>query len=171
MKRFDVRPSALDRRKGLLRIGPLTLPCALGRTGIGSLKREGDGHTPLAQMRLLYGFWRSDRLARPRTRLPMMPAHAAMVWCDDPRSPVYNRLSRLPLAASHEAMCRRDELYDICIVMDWNISSRRRGGGSAIFLHLARPGYKPTEGCIAVSARDMRRLLAAAETGTMVHVK
>jgi L,D-peptidoglycan transpeptidase YkuD (ErfK/YbiS/YcfS/YnhG family) len=171
MKRFYVRPSALDKRKGLLHIGPLTLPCALGRTGIGSLKREGDGHTPLAPMRLLYGFWRSDRLARPRTRLPMIAANRTMAWCDDPRSPAYNRLSRLPLSASHEEMCRSDELYDICIVMDWNISSRRRGAGSAIFLHVARAGYKPTEGCIAVSRRDMRRLLAVAGPETMIHVK
>ncbi len=94
-----------------------------------------------------------------------------MVWCDDPKSPAYNRLSRLPLKESHETMCRSDRLYDIVIVMDWNVSSRVRGAGSAIFLHLARPGYMPTEGCIAVTERDMRRLLAVADARTMIHVK
>ncbi len=171
MQSFEVRPSALDRRQGYLKVGPLTLKCALGRSGIGMLKREGDGHTPRAPLRLLYGFWRSDRVARPVTRLPMFPSRKVMVWCDDPKSPAYNRLSRLPLKESHETMCRADALYDIVIVMDWNVSSRRRGAGSAIFLHLARPGYQPTEGCIAVTARDMRRLLAIAGNRAVIHVK
>lgn len=171
MKSFEVRPSARDHRKGCLKVGPLTLKCALGRTGVGSFKREGDGHTPRAGLRLLYGFWRSDRVPRPLTRLPMLPSRKMMVWCDDPQSPAYNRLSRLPLRESHETMCRADRLYDIVIVMDWNVSSRRRGAGSAIFLHLARPGYTPTEGCIAVTERDMRRLLAVADSHTVIHVK
>lgn len=171
MPSFEVRPSARDHRKGYLKVGSLTLKVALGRTGVGSFKREGDGHTPRASLRLLYGFWRSDRVPRPMTRLPMLPSRKTMVWCDDPKSPAYNRLSRLPLKASHETMCRADLLYDIVIVMDWNVSSRRRGAGSAIFLHLARPGYTPTEGCIAVTEKDMRRLLAVADRHTMIHVK
>lgn len=171
MQSFEVRPSARDHRQGYLKVGPLTLKCALGRSGVGMLKREGDGHTPRAALRLLYGFWRSDRIARPFTRLPLLPSRKTMVWCDDPKSASYNRLSRLPLKESHETMCRADRLYDIVIVMDWNISSRRRGAGSAIFLHLARRGYKPTEGCIAVTERDMRRLLAVVDRHTMIHVK
>lgn len=171
MKTFDVRPSARDHRQGYLKVGPFAFRAALGRNGIGMLKREGDGHTPRGGLRLLYGFWRSDRIGRPQTRLQMIPSRETMVWCDDPKSPSYNRLSRLPLKESHEAMCRADQLYDIVIVMDWNVSMRRRGAGSAIFLHLARPGCKPTEGCIAVTERDMRRLLAVADRGTMIHVK
>lgn len=171
MQSFEVRPSARDHRQGVLKVGPLALNVALGRSGIGMLKREGDGHTPRASLRLLYGFWRSDRVARPKTRLPMIASRKTMVWCDDPKSPLYNRLSRLPLKESHETICRSDQLYDIVIVMDWNVSSRRRGAGSAIFLHLARPGYKPTEGCIAVTQRDMLRLLEVAERDTMIHVK
>lgn len=171
MLSLEVRPSPRDPRQGYLKVGPLTLKVALGRTGIGSLKREGDGHTPRAALRLLYGFWRSDRVKRPQTRLPVVPARQTMVWCDDPQSPSYNRLSRLPLKESHETLCRGDRLYDIVIVMDWNVSSRRRGAGSAIFLHLARPGYQPTEGCIAVSERDMRRLLSVVDARTVIHVK
>lgn len=171
MKKFEIRPSARDHCQGYLKVGSSTLNVALGRSGIGLLKREGDGHTPRAALRLLYGFWRSDRITRPKTRLPLLPSRKTMIWCDDPKSPAYNRLSRLPLKESHETLCRSDHLYDIVIVMDWNVSSRRRGAGSAIFLHLARPGYEPTEGCIAVSERDMRRLLTVAETRTVIHVK
>lgn len=171
MQLLEVRPSARNHRQGVMKIGPLTLKVALGRSGVGSFKREGDGHTPRGPLRLLYGFWRSDRIARPVTRLQMLPSRKTMVWCDDPKSPAYNRLSRLPLKESHETMCRADQLYDIVIVMDWNVSSRRRGAGSAIFLHLARPGYKPTEGCIAVTECDMRRLLAVADARTVIQVK
>ncbi|MET3615478.1 L,D-peptidoglycan transpeptidase YkuD (ErfK/YbiS/YcfS/YnhG family) [Rhizobium aquaticum] len=171
MQSLEVRPSARNHRQGVMKIGPLTLKVALGRSGVGSFKREGDGHTPRGPLRLLYGFWRSDRIARPVTQLPMLPSRKTMVWCDDPKSPTYNRLSRLPLKESHETMCRADQLYDIVIVMDWNVSSRRRGAGSAIFLHLARPGFMPTEGCIAVRERDMRRLLAVADARTVIHVK
>lgn len=171
MKTVALRARPGEGRQGFLRVGPLTFRAALGRSGIGVGKREGDGRTPRGELRLLYGFWRVDRVARPKTLLPMMPIRKPMIWCDAPDHPAYNRLSRLPLSASHETMCRADHLYDICIVLDWNIVSRRRGAGSAIFLHLAKPGYLPTEGCIALEKRDMRRLLAVANRLTAIHVK
>ena len=69
----------------------------------------------------------------------------------------------MPYRVSHERMMRDDRLYDACLVLDWNIRPRRRSRGSAIFFHLARPGFKPTEGCVAVSAQAMRRLLPRAD--------
>ena len=42
-------------------MGGKVYPCALGRGGIRALKREGDGATPLARMRVLSGYWRDDR--------------------------------------------------------------------------------------------------------------
>lgn len=170
IQRIAVRTSPVNPRQGLIRVAGLTLRCALGRSGIGNFKREGDGKTPRAAMRLISGFWRVDRVAKPNTRLPMMPSRACMIWCDAPNHAAYNRLSRLPMTASHETLCRQDHVYDICLVLDWNITTRRRDGGSAIFLHLARPGYLPTEGCIAVSERDMRRLLKVLEAGSLVEV-
>jgi L,D-peptidoglycan transpeptidase YkuD (ErfK/YbiS/YcfS/YnhG family) len=98
----------------------------------------------------------------------MTPIAADMLWCDAPGHALYNRPARSPLAASHERMMREDHLYDICLVMDWNVVSRRQGRGSAIFFHLARPGLAPTEGCIAIRLADMRRLLALVKKGTMV---
>jgi L,D-peptidoglycan transpeptidase YkuD (ErfK/YbiS/YcfS/YnhG family) len=169
-QRISVRVSPSNPQQGLIRVAGLTLRCALGRSGIGNFKREGDGKTPRAAMRLISGFWRVDRVAKPDTRLPMQPARPGMIWCDAPNHGAYNRLSRLPLAASHETMCREDHVYDICLVLDWNIAMRKRGGGSAIFLHLARPGYSPTEGCIAVSAHDMRCLLKVLVAGSVVTV-
>lgn len=170
IQKIAVRTSPTNPLKGLISVGGVTLPCALGRSGIGNFKREGDGKTPRAVMRLMSGFWRVDRVAKPDTRLPMLPARPGMIWCDAPGHAAYNRLSLLPMTASHETLCRQDNVYDICLILDWNITCRKRGGGSAIFLHLARPGYRPTEGCIAVSERDMRRLLKVLEHGSMVKV-
>jgi L,D-peptidoglycan transpeptidase YkuD (ErfK/YbiS/YcfS/YnhG family) len=143
--------------------------CALGRSGTAALKREGDGATPLAVMHVLHGYYRSRRV-RLQTRLDMAPIRAGLGWCDSPADRNYNRPVRLPYGKSHEGMLRKDHLYDVVIVLDWNIRPRVRNRGSAIFLHLARPGYKPTEGCVAVSAKDMAWLLARVGTGSVARV-
>jgi len=133
-------------------------PCALGRSGISALKREGDGATPFAVLPVLHGY-RKSPLKALRSPLSIQEIPRNLGWCDAPSDPNYNRPVRLPFHASHESMLRADPLYDVCVVLDWNISERRRNRGSAIFLHIARPGLQPTEGCIAVSPATMRRLL------------
>lgn len=148
----------------------MTYPCALGRGGISANKREGDGATPLARMRLISGYFRGDHMARGAARLPLLPIRADLGWCEVPDDRNYNRPVRMPYAASHETMRRQDALYDVCIVLDWNIRPRRRGRGSAIFFHLARPGYRPTEGCVAVSRAVMMRLLPRLDRRTMLTV-
>ena len=76
----------------------------------------------------------------------------------------------MPFAASHERIMRDDRLYDAALVLDWNITSRRRHRGSAIFFHIAREGFLPTEGCIAVTPSVMRRLLKVVRPGTVFRV-
>lgn len=154
-----VRAAPGDPRKGILNVGGRVFPCALGRSGMGAPKREGDGKTPVAAMRPLYGWFRADRQPRPASRLPLRPITPRDGWCDAPGDANYNRPVRLPFSASHETMMRDDRLYDVCIVLDWNIHTRKRNRGSAIFLHIARPGFPPTEGCIAVAPETMRWLL------------
>ncbi|APH70078.1 hypothetical protein BSQ44_00800 [Aquibium oceanicum] len=168
---IEVRARAGDRSRGFLAVGGTVFPCALGRGGISSRKREGDGATPLGSLRVLWGYCRPGRGALPPTRLPLLPAFEALGWCDAPGDRNYNRPVRLPYRASHEAMQRDDHLYDIVVVLDWNMRPAVRGRGSAIFLHLARPGYPPTEGCIAVSRRTMLRLLPLLRPGTEIRVK
>ncbi|MBX3569513.1 MAG: L,D-transpeptidase family protein [Rhizobiaceae bacterium] len=159
LRHLVVRPRPGVPTQGLLRAGQAVLPCALGRGGITADKREGDGGTPLGRMRLLAGYFRGDHVAPGRSALSLVPIRADLGWCEVPDDRNYNRPVRLPYPVSHETMRRRDRLYDVCIVLDWNITPRRRGRGSAIFFHLARPGYTPTEGCVAISRADMLRLL------------
>jgi L,D-peptidoglycan transpeptidase YkuD (ErfK/YbiS/YcfS/YnhG family) len=156
--------------QGLLNAGGVVFPCALGPGGISAGKREGDGTTPLGAMRLLYGYVRGDRFAR-RSLLPLEPITPALGWCEVSDDRNYNRPVNLPYAAGHERMLRADNLYDACIVLDWNITPRRRGRGSAIFFHLARPGFTPTQGCVAVSHAVMARLLPRLSRRTVMVVK
>ena len=146
--------------QGIISASGAVFPCALGRGGILANKREGDGATPLGKMRILSGYFRRGRIA-PVTKLPMKAISPSLGWCEVPDDRNYNRPVKLPYRVSHERMMRDDRLYDACLVLDWNIRPRRRSRGSAIFLHLARPGFGPTEGCIAVAAGTMRRLLPA----------
>lgn len=154
--------------RGILAAGTLRLPCALGASGIRRAKREGDGATPAGAFRLIAGYWRADRLPRPATALPMLPLRPGLGWCDDPADRNYNRPVDLPHPASHERMWREDHVYDIVVVLDFNMAPVRPGAGSAIFLHLARPDFSPTEGCVAVSLTGMRRLLAQVDAGTVL---
>ena len=170
VKTVLVRPAPGRKSRAIVQVGPLRLPAAIGRSGRTSRKREGDGATPIAAMAVLSGFLRGDRLPRPASSLPLRRIRPSMLWCDEPRHASYNRLVRAPFRKSHEEMQRTDGLYDLCLVLDWNVTCRRRNAGSAIFFHLIRPGYEPTAGCIAVALRDMQRILPHLRRGTVVRV-
>jgi L,D-peptidoglycan transpeptidase YkuD (ErfK/YbiS/YcfS/YnhG family) len=161
-RRITLISSPGERHHGRLVCGNLVLPCAIGRSGVAHRKREGDGATPAGRLRLTGFYYRVDRLARPPTALPVRALRKTDGWCEAPRHGSYNRPIRLPSAAGHETMWRDDDLYDIVGVLDWNFSPRISYRGSAIFLHLCRPGFAPTAGCIALRLAGLRRLLAAA---------
>lgn len=154
------RAPGTSPHRGLLCLGPAVLPCILGKSGISVLKREGDGATPAGRHAIIGGYARADRLPLLARLNRLMRIRRDDGWCDDPGHPAYNRPVRLPFAASHERMWRRDRLYDICLVLDWNFVPRGRFRGSAIFLHLTDGEGGPTQGCIAVEPAVMRRLLA-----------
>jgi L,D-peptidoglycan transpeptidase YkuD (ErfK/YbiS/YcfS/YnhG family) len=157
--RIIVRASRSDPSRDLLVAGALTVPCALGRGGVTRHKREGDGATPAGRLRLISCHYRPDRVSRPGTRLPTMPIRPLDGWCDDPGDRSYNRPVPLPYPAGHEVLWRQDRLYDVLVVLDWNLLHPRPGAGSAIFFHLAAPGMTPTAGCIAVTLPAMRKIL------------
>lgn len=157
--------------QGTIAAPGLVAPCALGRAGIRQTKREGDGATPAGRFGLVAVFYRADRMRRPRTALPIAPLRPDSGWCDDPADRRYNRPVRLPFRASHERLWRSDRLYDVLVVLNYNLIRPRRGAGSAIFLHLATPDFAPTAGCVAVSEPTMRRLLARAGPATILEVR
>jgi L,D-peptidoglycan transpeptidase YkuD (ErfK/YbiS/YcfS/YnhG family) len=153
--------TAIVTAAGTLVFGGGVFRAALGRGGLRADKTEGDGATPLGMLPLRLVFYRADRITKPRTTLPLEPMSPADGWCDDPAHPAYNTRVTLPHAARHERLWRDDPLYDMCAVLGWNDTPVVAGRGSAIFLHVARPDYAPTEGCIALSPGDLATLLAA----------
>lgn len=156
--------------QGWLRAFGRTLACAIGRTGTVAVKREGDGATPVGTMAVLSALARYDRHAPGPVPLRPAPIGARDGWCDAPGDRNYNRAVALPYPASHERMARDDRLYDTVLVLDHNMTRRLTRGGSAIFFHVARPGYPPTEGCVAVSPRDMAWLMRFMRAGDRVRV-
>lgn len=153
---------------GLLRFRGETLRCALGAGGISAAKREGDGATPTGLLSIRRILWRADRGPRPASTLPAEPIAPDDGWCDDPADAAYNTRIRLPHPARHERLWRDDAVYDVIGVLGWNDAPVQRGRGSAIFLHVARPGLAPTEGCVALPEGELRRLLGAGMTGIEV---
>ena len=151
--------------QGRLVLRGATFRCALGKGGVSRFKEEGDGATPAGLLPLRRLLYRADRGPIPRCAVPVEPIAPEDGWCDDPADPAYNTRIRLPHPARHEELWRQDPLYDLVGVLGWNDAPVVRGRGSAIFLHLARPDYAPTEGCIALAPRDLRHLLEMGVAG------
>jgi L,D-peptidoglycan transpeptidase YkuD (ErfK/YbiS/YcfS/YnhG family) len=147
-----------------------TFRCALGRAGVvpAERKREGDGGTPTGLLPLRRLHYRADRVKLPPSPLPRAPIAPDDLWCDAPTHASYNRLVRKPFDASHEEMWRADELYDIVGELGWNDAPVVPWQGSAIFLHLARPDYGPTAGCVALVRADLLEVLAGGLTALQV---
>jgi len=144
--------------------------CALGRGGLSETKREGDGATPIGAWPLRRLLYRPDRMAPPQSGLPTTPIGPADGWCDAPGDRNYNRPVILPYPASAEVLWREDEVYDLIVPLGYNDGPIVPGRGSAIFLHLARAGYAPTEGCVALARPDLLAFLVRATTGSRVVV-
>jgi L,D-peptidoglycan transpeptidase YkuD (ErfK/YbiS/YcfS/YnhG family) len=142
-----------------VQVGLTIIPAAIGRMGVSHRKREGDGATPAGTYRLQNLHFRQDRLRRIPSSLDSRPLNAQMGWCDDVASRLYNRPVEVDAPERHEKLWRDDAVYDILISTSHNQRPRVRGAGSAIFVHLARPGYEATQGCVAISLADMRRLM------------
>lgn len=155
-----VRSLSPRSTRGVLTYGNLSFPCALGRSGRRALKREGDGASPIGHFALREAYYRADRLGlRPMVGLDLSPLRSSDGWCDAPCDRNYNRKVSHPYPASAEEMWRKDELYDLLVVLGYNDRPRIAGRGSAVFMHVASDGWKPTEGCVALKREHLQRLL------------
>ena len=144
-------------------------PCSIGRGGLSSDKKEGDGATPVGVHRITGLLYRADRIAVPAPWA--MAIGGQDLWCDDSTHPAYNQLVKAPFSASHETLRRADPLYDVVLLTDWNWPDAEPGRGSAIFLHQwRRPGF-PTEGCVAFRRDHFLWIAARATPGTRLIVR
>jgi L,D-peptidoglycan transpeptidase YkuD (ErfK/YbiS/YcfS/YnhG family) len=149
-----VTPRDLVLTASGLRFMGRRFPCTIGRGGLSTRKREGDGATPVGVHRLVGMLYRPDRIAQPADwALPIRPGD---LWSDDVRDPDYNLMVRAPHPFGHERLLRADRLYDLVILTDWNWPQAVKGRGSAIFIHRWRKPGHPTAGCIGLSPDDLR---------------
>lgn len=142
----------------------LKFRCAIGRSGLvdAAEKREGDGASPIGAWRFKHVYYRPDRVSKPDTSLPVSVLSEDMGWCDAPEDPNYNRLIRRPYPTSHEALWREDHVYDIIVELAHNDDPPVPHLGSAIFMHVAKPDYSPTQGCAALAIDDLLGVLTHA---------
>lgn len=152
----------------LLTASGMVFRVALGRGGVRTDKQEGDGATPVGLMPLRRVLYRADRMRVPECAAPTEPVAPNDAWCDDASRSEYNQMIRLPYDGHYEELWRQDAVYDLIGVLGWNDSPVQRGRGSAIFLHVARADYGPTDGCIALALGDLRQVLAQGLTEVLV---
>lgn len=155
---------------GRIEVDGVSYACALGKGGIQTKKREGDGATPTGIFSLRRVHYRADKGAAPATGLPVGEIARDDGWCDDPKDAAYNRPVKLPFTASHEKMWREDDLYNVVVEIGYNDTPPVAGLGSAIFMHVAKPGYQPTEGCVALKEDELRAVLAKIGPDTKIEI-
>ena len=157
---------------GILHTGEGAFRCALGRNGVcpADEKREGDLKTPAGVWPFRRLYYRPDRVSPPQSTLPVSPLSPNDGWCDAPDDPLYNRPVSLPYPASHERLWRDDHVYDLILEIGHNDDPPVPGLGSAVFVHLKRNDYEPTEGCIALDEADFRTLVAMIRDGDALQI-
>ena len=158
---------------GTLTIAERNFACALGKGGVvaADAKREGDGATPAGAWKLRPGFWRADRLAKPRSTLAFRAIEPGQFWDDDPASRAYNTLQQGGPADHPERLMRADHVYDIVVPLGFNDDPIVAGRGSAIFLHVARPDLSPTAGCVALARGDLVELLGLLDESPVIDIR
>ena len=147
------------------------LRCAVGRNGfVGArIKKEGDGGTPIGRFVMREVFYRPDREKPPLTALPLLATRQNDAWCENPEDPDYNQLASLPHKMS-DPLWREDHLYDIMVILGFNDDPVVAGKGSAIFLHIARPDFSPSAGCVHLAREDLLAVLREADEKSSVVV-
>ena len=163
----------VDTSKRILRMGDQEYQCTIGKNGVVSEQngREGDGKTPLGIYKLRYGLYRTDRITLPNKILTFWPIREDDGWCDDPTGDAYNQPVRLPYDARAEKLWRDSYVYDVIIVLSHNDNPPIANMGSAVFLHIAKEDYAPTEGCVAISRDDMLALIPKLSAKTWIDIR
>ena len=158
------------KKSGYLEYKNLKFRCALGKAGIKKKKKEGDNITPEGTFKIIRVYYRSDKIKNIATLIKKKEIKKKIGWCDDPVSSFYNKEIKLPSKFSHEKLYRKDNLYDLILVLNYNINPIIKNKGSAIFIHIAKKNYEPTAGCIALKKRDLVVLLKNIKKNTKIKI-
>ncbi|MAC44674.1 MAG: transpeptidase [Pelagibacteraceae bacterium] len=155
--------------KNYLTYNKLKVKCAIGKKGIGNKKKEGDLITPIGVFKIKYILYRKDRV-KVLTKLKKKVIKKNMGWCDDPNSSYYNKLVKLPFTHKHEKLYKKENIYDIILVLNYNMNPVKKNKGSALFIHVSKINYKKTEGCVAIKKINLIKLLRMINPNTRVKI-
>ena len=157
------------KKSGYLKYKKFEFRCALGKAGIKNKTKEGDNITPKGTYKVIKLLYRTDKISKIKTILKKFKIKKNMGWCDDPRSKFYNKEIKLPSLYSHEKLYRKDNIYDLVVVLNYNFKPIIKNKGSAIFIHVTNK-YKSTQGCIALKKEDLIKLLSVIKKNTKIKV-
>jgi L,D-peptidoglycan transpeptidase YkuD (ErfK/YbiS/YcfS/YnhG family) len=158
------------KKSGYLEYKNLKFRCALGKAGIKKKKKEGDNITPEGTFKIIKVYYRPDKIKNFVTSIKKKKIKKNIGWCDDPVSNSYNKEIKLPSRFGHEKLYRKDNLYDLILVLNYNINPTIKNKGSAIFIHIAKKNYEPTAGCIALKKEDLIELLKKIKKNTKIKI-
>ena len=146
-------------KKNYLFFNDYKVKCAVGKRGIGIKKAEGDLITPKGEYKIKSILYRKDREKKLNSKIKKNVILKNMGWCDDPKSTKYNQLINFPFKYSAEKLYRKDNIYDIIVVIEYNMKPIKKNKGSAIFLHITKQNFKRTEGCVAIKKKDLKKII------------
>jgi L,D-peptidoglycan transpeptidase YkuD (ErfK/YbiS/YcfS/YnhG family) len=146
------------------------IKCAVGKRGIGIKKKEGDLITPKGDYKIKFILYRKDRVKNLKTNIKKIVINKKHGWCDDPKSKKYNKLIKYPFNCSSEKMYRKDNIYDIIGVLNFNMNPIRKNKGSAIFIHVATKYFKHTKGCVAIRKDKLIKLIQDFKRNTKIRI-
>jgi len=139
--------------------GDYKIKCSIGKRGLTRKKTEGDLKTPKGIFNFKLVLYRHDKIGNIRTKLRKLKIKKKLGWCDDPTSTFYNKLINFPFKKSAEKLYLKKNIYDIILVINYNLNPVKKNKGSAIFLHIASKNYSPTRGCLAINKSDLLKIL------------
>ena len=155
--------------KNYLTYNKYKVKCAIGKRGIGLKRKERDLVTPRGEYKIKFILYRKDRL-KIKTNLKKIVIKKNMGWCDDPKSNKYNQLVKLPFKYNHEKLFRKENIYDIILVLNYNMRPVKKNKGSAIFIHIAKKNYKKTQGCVAINKIHLLNIIKDILPNTKVKI-
>ena len=156
--------------KKYLTYGQYKVKCAVGKRGIGYKKKEGDLITPIGQYKIKFILYRKDRIKKIQSKIKKVVIKKNMGWCDDPNSKKYNKLINLPFNFKYEKFFKKENTYDIILVLNYNMNPIKKNKGSAIFIHVAKKNYKKTKGCIAIGKTQLLKIIKKIKINTEVKI-
>lgn len=147
------------------------IQCAIGLNGLTENKQEGDLCTPIGTFHFDKIYYRADRLGNMKFIINSSMISKYDGWCDDQKSDLYNQYIQFPFHQSAEHLYRIDQIYDIICVINYNTFPIIPGRGSAIFLHIAKPGFSGTEGCIAIEKKELIKIATNLTAYSTIEIK